>query len=236
MKNKVIKKLLLILVNSITIIRLLGAFILPFIYYKNGSSVTAVTIIILFFTDAIDGFLARKFKISTLFGSAMDALADKILNFISFIILGIEFNIMFCPFILELTILLINYLIYRHGGNVQSSKIGKIKTIVLDIMVIFCFILLSLPLFNNNYNIINFLINNISIIIYIIALIIIIFELITIFDYDRKYIITKNDPKIKHIKLQNRKKKTLMEFLTDLLDTDYYLKHKNESIIKQFYK
>ena len=39
----------------------------------------------------------------------LDAFSDKLLNGISFIILGIEYNIMFAPLILELSILYTNY-------------------------------------------------------------------------------------------------------------------------------
>ena len=148
MKYSALKIIELVFVNLITTTRLLGAFALPFIYVYHGPSVCALITIILFLTDAIDGFLARRLKISTFLGSMLDAFSDKLLNGISFIILGIEYNIMFAPLILELSILYTNYSTYRFGGNVQSSIIGKIKTVILDIFVILSFALLSLNAFN----------------------------------------------------------------------------------------
>ena len=47
---------------------------------------------------------------------------------------------------------------------------------------------------------------------------------------------TRNNKKLTHIKYQHRIKKNMKEVLSDLFDTDYYIKHKNEPIMKQFYK
>ena len=123
-------------------IRLIGAFILPFIYFKHGVNYASIYIIILFLSDAIDGFLARLLNASTFFGSSLDALSDKLLNAVSFIILGIEYNILLAPLTIEVAIMYTSYSTYRYGGNVKSSVTGKIKTIVLDIAVIFIFLLL----------------------------------------------------------------------------------------------
>lgn len=236
MKNKVIKNFMLVFVNVITLIRLFGAIALPFIYIKYDMNVVALISLILFLTDAIDGFLARTFKVSTFFGSAMDAFSDKALNTISFILLTLDYTIMLCPLILEMAILLINYQIYRFGGNVQSSITGKIKTIILDLFVILSFTILSLPLLNTTSHTILYFVNNIDSYISFFATIIIIAEIITIIDYDKKYKIVRNDPKKIHVKYQKRTKKNAKEFLHDIFDIEYYAKNKNESILKQLYK
>ncbi len=236
MKNKVIKNFMLVFVNVITLIRLFGAIALPFIYIKYDMNVVALISLILFLTDAIDGFLARTFKVSTFFGSAMDAFSDKALNTISFILLTLDYTIMLCPLILEMAILLINYQIYRFGGNVQSSITGKIKTIILDLFVILSFTILSLPLLNTSSHTILYFVKNIDSYISFFATIIIIAEIITIIDYDKKYKIVRNDPKKIHVKYQKRTKKNAKEFLHDIFDIEYYAKNKNESILKQLYK
>lgn len=236
MKNKVIKNFMLVFVNVITLIRLFGAIALPFIYIKYDMNVVALISLILFLTDAIDGFLARTFRVSTFFGSAMDAFSDKALNTISFILLTLDYTIMLCPLILEMAILLINYQIYRFGGNVQSSITGKIKTIILDLFVILSFTILSLPLLNTSSHTILYFVKNIDSYISFFATIIIIAEIITIIDYDKKYKIVRNDPKKIHVKYQKRTKKNAKEFLHDIFDIEYYAKNKNESILKQLYK
>ena len=217
MNKKIVKWILIVLVNLITSIRLIGAFVLPFIYHHNGASIAAIMIIILFLTDAIDGFLARTFKISTFFGSLMDASSDKILNTISFIILGLEYNIMFAPLIIEIAILYTSYSTYRYGGNVRTLTIGKYKTIILDILVILSFVLISLPVLKINSIVIRFLVNNTYYFIHIFALIITVFCLITLYKYMK----------------ENRKPIKLI--FEQLFDTEYYKKHRTESIMKQLY-
>lgn len=236
MKYSALKIIELVFINLITTTRLLGAFALPFIYVYHGPSVCALITIILFLTDAIDGFLARRLKISTFLGSMLDAFSDKLLNGISFIILGIEYNIMFAPLILELSILYTNYSTYRFGGNVQSSIIGKIKTVILDIFVILSFALLSLNAFNTNNNIIKYLIENTNIYINIFGCIITIVCIVALLDYMKKNKKTRINPEFTHVKFQNRKRKTFKELMNNLIDTKYYVKHKNEAIMKQFYK
>lgn len=236
MKNKVFKNSLLVLINVITLTRLFGAIILPFIYYKYDVSTAALVTLLLFSTDAVDGFLARTLKLSTFFGAAMDALCDKLLSFTAFIILGIEYNIMLCPVVLEATLVLINYLTYRIGGNVQSSLLGKIKTLILDALVILSFVIMSLPIINIESEFKTTVINNTNKYITIFAIIIIVAQVVAFIGYNKIYNDAKKDPKVKHIKLQNRQKKNLKEALRDAFDHEYYLKHKDESIIKLVYK
>ncbi len=104
MGKKVVKIIELIVINSITALRLIGSFMLPFLYNKYGASFTSIIIIILFLTDLIDGFLARKLNCSTFFGSIMDAFCDKLLYFSAYIILGLICNCMFAPLIIEIAI------------------------------------------------------------------------------------------------------------------------------------
>ena len=230
--SKIIK---LIIVNLITSIRLIGAFVLPFIYYKYGVNVAAIMIVILFISDYIDGFLARAFKVSTFFGSVMDASSDKLLNFIAFIILGLEYNIMFAPLVIEISILYTAYSTYRYGGNVQSTKIGKVKTFILDVCVVLSFALLSLPTLKLDYLFINKLIHLTDFLIYIFAFVILIACLIALIDYVGKNKIARANPKAFEKKYEKKKRKTFDMIIHDLFDTDYYKKHKDESIAKQLY-
>ena len=70
----------------------------------------------------------------------------------------------------ELFVMLVNYSFYRVGGNVKSSLIGKIKTVVLDVLVILSFCITSTQVFNTNK--FDTLIKNIPIIIQIFSYII----------------------------------------------------------------
>lgn len=230
--SKIIK---LIIVNTITSIRLIGAFVLPFIYLKYGANIAAIFVIILFLSDAIDGFLARTLKVSTFFGSILDAASDKILNIISFIILGIEYNIMIAPLAIEAAIFYTVYSTYRYGGNVQATIIGKIKMIILSVFVILSFVLLSLPTLNLKYHFINKLIGATDLIIHIFGFIILFACLVALFDYVGRNKEARLNPKSDEIKKEKKKKKSFKILLSNLFDTEYYKEHKDESIMKQFY-
>ena len=225
----------LIIVNLITSIRLIGAFILPYIYYRYNISYAASFIIILFLTDAIDGFLARTLKASTFFGCAMDALSDKLLNTISFIILGLEYNILIAPLAIEIAILYTIYSTYRYGGNVQSSKTGKVKTVIVDVSILLSFVLLALPTLNSNNHTIISLINTTDIIIYVFAFIILVACLIALMDYMGKNKEARLNPNCMNIKYEEKNRKPFKQIISNLFDIDYYKKHKDESIIKQLY-
>ena len=228
--KKIVKSINMTIVNLITLSRLIGSILLPIIYHKEGISITAIVIIFLYLTDAIDGFLARRLKISTFFGSILDGISDKLLNVMSFIILGIEYNIMFCPLIIEIAIFYTFYSTYRYGGNIQSSRIGKNKTIVLAISVIICFILLSLPT-------LNIFINYTDLIINMLGIIMIVSCIIALYDYMLKNKKARENPDCIRIKKnqRHRKKKTFDIVWSQLFDTEYYKKHKDESILKLMY-
>ena len=235
MRKKWIKVLEIVIVNIITSIRLIGALMLPFIYHKYSLSFTSLFIIILFSSDAIDGFLARKLHVSTFFGSAMDAFSDKLLNTISFIILGLEYNILIAPLAIEVAILYTIYSTYRYGGNIQSSKAGKIKTVIVDVCILLCFVLLALPTLKSSLRIITFLIGSTDIIIFVLALVILISCLIALIDYMGKNKEARLNPKCMNIKYEEKNRKPVKLMISNLFDTEYYAKHKDESIIKQLY-
>lgn len=223
------------IVNFITSIRLIGAFVLPIIYYKWGVNITSLIIICLFITDAFDGFLARKLKVSTFFGSIIDALSDKLLNIVSFIILGIEFNTMLAPLVVEIAILYTMYSTYRYGGNIQSSLLGKIKTIVVDFFVALTFVILALPTLGINTKFTSTLINYTEVLIIIFSMIILTACLIALLDYLKKNFESRSNPNCMKIKHEKRKLKSKELIKKQLFDTDYYSKHRNESIMRQFY-
>lgn len=235
MGKKYIKIFNMTLVNLITATRLVGGFALPFLYAKYGATFSAFLIIILYLTDAIDGFLARHLHVSTFFGSMMDAFSDKFLNAITFIILGIEYNIMIAPIIIEIAILYTGYSTYRYGGVVLSSNAGKIKTVILDVFVILSYVLLCLPALNIKSLFIQKLINQTDFIIHIFAFIILVAGLFALVDYLGRNKVARTNPKSDDIKNTKRKKKSFKELLSNIFDTEYYQKHKDEPAMKQFY-
>ena len=232
MKKDLIK---IIPINLITLTRLIGAFTLPFIFVFKGAPIGAIITIILFATDWIDGLLARKLNASTFFGAGMDALCDKLLNICSFSLLGSVYKNMFLPLLIELAIMCTNYSSYKNGGNVKSTKIGKIKTVILAIFVILSFCLIGLRAFNFNSNIVYYLIEKTPELINLFSCIMTIAGLFALIDYLKRNKEIRKNPKQEKTKTEIKYLKPFKNLMIDLLDTKYYAKHKEESIIKQFY-
>lgn len=212
-----------IFVNFITLFRLVGSFVLIPVYYIFGLKVVSIFSLFLFLTDLIDGFLARKFKVSTFFGSSMDALSDKTLGVISLGILSSVSPLMFIPLIIEILILLVNIIAYKNNANIKSSRIGKVKTWALGITVIGSFIA---ALYDNN---------SIEIISYLAALATT-FDILTLIDYiGNAYAAFKNKHKVIIVN-DSLVLKSFKEVLIDSWDCEFYKKYKNESIRKLLYK
>jgi cardiolipin synthase (CMP-forming) len=80
--------------NKLSLARLLltPVFVVSVIYYSQISTVLANLPLIIFLiailTDALDGFIARKYKQITSFGILLDPLADKFLLIVAFITLS----------------------------------------------------------------------------------------------------------------------------------------------------
>ena len=94
-----------IFVNLITTFRFLYTLILPLLEQKISNRAFLINIIILFLTDSIDGFLARKFNVQTLYGSMMDTIADKGLSIILMILLVSRMKMLSIVLILEIFII-----------------------------------------------------------------------------------------------------------------------------------
>ena len=72
------KQIKAIIVNSITLYRLIASFALLYFIIENDLTVFKWLLAVSFFTDAIDGFLARKFKVTSILGSKFDSIADDL--------------------------------------------------------------------------------------------------------------------------------------------------------------
>jgi len=66
------------IINGITMYRLLVAPVLVFLVFNNNIDLFKWMLAISFFIDLIDGILARKFRITSVFGSKLDSMADDL--------------------------------------------------------------------------------------------------------------------------------------------------------------
>ncbi|MGM9834714.1 MAG: CDP-alcohol phosphatidyltransferase family protein [Bacilli bacterium] len=219
-----------IVVNSITSLRLLGTFLMIPIYLCFGWLVTAVVAGILFATDFIDGTMARHFHVETFFGSVLDTVADKSFAIIILAILAFINPLFLICIFLEICISIVNYKSIQKGNNVQSSKIGKIKTFILDLTVVITLIIMALDNletfdFNIPFEIISF----------IIVMSTSLAQVITLRDYIIKSI--KGDITNKKCKeKRGTVLKTYNEILYILFNTEFYHKHRADKLLNLLYK
>ena len=137
--------------NILTVFRiLLTQFFIFFLFNESESS--GVYSLIIFtvasFTDAYDGYYARKYNAVSESGKFLDPLADKILAssaFISFAVLGLIDIWMVAIIILrDLFVTLLRMRMKKGGESLVTSNIAKSKTAAQLITIIFTLIYLSI--------------------------------------------------------------------------------------------
>jgi len=195
-----------VLVNVITTSRLFFTMFLPLLSTYVPNTTFIVIIAVLFFTDFLDGKLARHYKVQTLYGAYMDTLADKMLCIVLLLYLVGKFNIVSILAIGEVLIGIINIHALINGKKAKSSKLGKIKmwfisiTIILNYMYYFKFI------------------SRTFIVISVIATLIM--QIITLIDYIMIYKKQKSDKE--HSIFKETEKQDLKYIL---FNTEYFLKN-----------
>lgn len=218
MKKDIIIK---IFVNILTSARVVGALVIIPIYFKWGGTVAAIVSSALFITDFLDGLIARTCHVQSFFGSIIDALSDKLLGISILIVLALINPLYVIPIILEMGILIVNVISFKIGNNTKTSFKGKIKTNILDIVLVISLLAIAIDDIPTN-KVLN-----------IILIPLIISELVVIIDYTIKA--HKNTSLQKKENLKLVRKKNRQELWHDLFDTAFYLKYRNDSIKYLFY-
>lgn len=122
--------------NILTSIRII---MIPFIIIlgvlKNYPLLIVVSIMTIL-TDALDGHLARKWKVESKLGALLDALADKLLSAVLLVFLIINDFTFIYIFILEACIGFSNLFFYIRSKENVTLLIGKAKAWVLSIAII----------------------------------------------------------------------------------------------------
>lgn len=206
-------KLKFLIVNFLTMIRLIVALIIIPIYFKYGGFVTSIIVAISYLTDCFDGFLARHFNCSTFFGSILDGTSDKIFNIANLIIFLSITPLAIIPIILELIIIIIQIYKYKNNYVVKTSLIGKVKMWVMGLTIVLTFLTIdeATTLFKN-----------------LLLIPLIIFEILTVLNY-LKGIFKVENKRIKKIKSKGKFNMTLNEML---FSHSFYDKNKNDINIK----
>jgi len=146
--------------NFLTIIRmaLVPVFIVFFYMGQDGGQIYLILALVVFViaagTDAVDGYIARKYNLITNFGKLMDPLADKVLTTAAFIVL-VDVHII--PAWMVIVILAREFIITglrgvaaSEGVVIEAGLSGKLKTVFQ--MVAIGFILLNVAMLSNTVN------------------------------------------------------------------------------------
>ena len=129
--------------NILSIFRLL---LIPFFTYfiisKEDFFIAGILLVISGITDYCDGFIARKFNMSTNLGKILDPLADKLTQLVTVICLAVKgYKVMWFLavflFIKDLILLIGGLMLYqKKDGMLPSNWFGKIATTVFYISVV----------------------------------------------------------------------------------------------------
>ena len=125
--------------NILTIIRIILVPVFAFVFHTEGEAkvISAIVFLIASITDVADGFLARKFNMSTKVGQLLDPLADKLMQLTVIVSLAFagRLPMWFVIVLLVKEIILIagGTFLYIKKTYAKSNVVGKMYTVVLFI-------------------------------------------------------------------------------------------------------
>ena len=205
------KKKWLVIVNTITISRIFASLFLFPIYFSYGSKIVGYILAVFFLTDWIDGYLARKYNVSTFFGSIMDSVCDKIIMIVACTVLYNLNPYMLYAIICEVLIFIVGTINIAQSKMTKTIYIGKIKMWVLCLCVVTGFFFCKL-----DKDFINLLISIPAII----------FDILTLSAY-----ISKSFNKRVIINSKKSKCKSLKDINEMLFSPEFYQKHKDSKVV-----
>lgn len=125
--------------NMLTFLRIIFTPFVIFLGLTNHYIALIVVAAIIAFTDAVDGFLARRWHVVSELGAKLDAIADKMLAIGLLIILIIKNSTFFYVLLLECCIALLNLYFYFKKRVSASLLVGKFKTWIIFITILLGF-------------------------------------------------------------------------------------------------
>lgn len=136
--------------NMLTVLRII---LLPFIAWTYLNDKTTIAIILLLISgisDILDGFIARKFNMTTALGKVLDPISDKLTQWIILACLAVRFRyllaLFFLLFIKELIMAVTGIYVVRKTGVVYSSKWhGKATTVLIYTTIMIHFLFPDIP-------------------------------------------------------------------------------------------
>lgn len=141
MTESTTKNKILTIPNILSMLRIL--MIPPFVWlYMKEANYPAATVVLLLsgLTDILDGYIARRFNMSSDFGKAIDPIADKLTQLTMLLCLLSRFSFMWIPIFLlvvkEFFLGITSLLAIKKTGEVHGAKWhGKVTTCLIYAMI-----------------------------------------------------------------------------------------------------
>lgn len=141
------------IINAITLYRLVASFLLLYLIITDQYDIFKWLLVLSFFTDLIDGWLARKFKVNTKLGAIFDSIADDLTVLVAVIALFVfkpEFIrqnylplvILFAVFLVQMVFALIRY---RKISSFHTY-LAKLAAILQGVFLILIYFLPEWPM------------------------------------------------------------------------------------------
>jgi len=239
------------IVNGLTATRVITTMLLPVLCAIMSASSFMLLVGAVLFTDCLDGILARKMEVCTLFGSLLDMSADKLLGISLLMVLAFSYPIMIIPACLEIGIASINTKSVLKGNKAKSSFIGKSKMWIAGISMASLLMIGASPeisnLLSNSEGVIkefiksvaNFFITHKEVIENTVIPVTIASEAATLIDYGKDYNKVKDNESKKLLEelkiyreyIKDYKFKKYMEEI--MLNEEYHKKTQDEPLIKK---
>jgi CDP-diacylglycerol--glycerol-3-phosphate 3-phosphatidyltransferase len=128
--------------NVLTVLRILlvPVLVAALLQAGGGDTLAAIVFALASFTDALDGWIARRQKNITTFGKLMDPLADKLLVTAALVSLvqldRVSAWVAMVIIAREFAVTGLRQLAMEHGDVIPASMWGKVKTVFQIVMVL----------------------------------------------------------------------------------------------------
>lgn len=134
--NNLIKKI----PNYLSLFRLILAPIIIILGITKHFLPIMILIIMAALTDFLDGYLAKKWLVQSKKGMKLDIIIGKIFIISLLLSLSFQFHLLIIPLLLELIIAFSNLYYFSKNQTINILNIGKIKTVILFLLILVSFI------------------------------------------------------------------------------------------------
>ena len=144
------------IINGITLYRIIAAPFLLVVLFTKQYEIFKWLLGVSFFTDLIDGFLARKYKVTSILGTKLDSIGDDLTVLVAMIALFVLKLSFIKQHIIIFIILLVLFLVQTSYALIRYGKMTNFHTYLAKTAALLQGIFLLLVFFTDEPNLILF--------------------------------------------------------------------------------